>query len=150
MKENKNGLSHKNQNINKYDKAILTLKHLNYNSLIEHYGLELSQGIIRLFKEMNIEPGEKNEVVFKDKEKRQISKYGISMFYGTEESEEYMSNPFDYEGKKYQIYYSREEYNFYHQLEPTFDYVRIDDIHLLTKLYNYLQYHYIKQKQNQK
>lgn len=144
MKEEKKQLA------NKYDKAVMSLKHFNYNSFIRHYGLELQQGIIRLFKAMNVAPGEDNGVKFKDHSKRQISKYGLSVFYHEEGFDDYMPYPFEYEGKKYEIYYEREEYNWFHQLEPIYDYVRKEDLALLSKLYNYLQYHYDIQKKNQK
>lgn len=132
----------KKELINKFDKAVLTLKHFNYNSFVGHYGLELQKGIIRLFKEMNVAPGEDHGITFKDHAKRQISIHGLSVFYHEEGYDDDMIHPFEYEGKKYEIYYEREAYNWFHQLEPTIDYVPCDDLVLLSKLYNYLQYHY--------
>lgn len=137
----------KKELINKFDKAVLTLKHFNYNSFVGHYGLELQQGIIQLFKALNVAPGESNGVVFKDHAKRQISKYGISVYYEEEGSSEYMRDPFEYDGKMYEIYYERKEYNWFHQLEPTSSYVPFTDLALLAKLYNYLQYLYTMQKE---
>lgn len=136
----------KNQLVNKYDKSLLSLRHFNYNGFIGHYGLELQQGIIRLFKSLNVAPGESNGIVFKDHAKRQISKFGISVYYEEEGSGGYMRDPFEYEGKTYEIYYERKEYNWFHQLEATSCYVPFTELSLLSKLYNYLQYHYTMQK----
>lgn len=143
MKENKGKI----EPINKYDKAILSLRHINYNSLIGHYGLELSQGIIRLFKAMNIASGEDNEIIFEEHSKRQISKYGISVYYEEHaEDKSVFGECFEHEGKWYEIYYCSKEYNWFHQLEPRQQRVQSNDLLLLSKLYNYLQYHYAKQK----